>query len=263
MSPHRCSVLVLAWASAVAATPAPADDPKDAAGFYHRGTAWLDKKEYDKAIKDFDEAVRLDPTDASSFHNRGVAWSGKGEHDKAVRDYDEAIRLDPRNPHAFVSRGNARADKREYDRAVKDYDEAVRLDPKGAPGYGNRAAVRAKLGRYDEAVGDFEAALRLDPRAGSVYRDYAHFRSTCPDAKYRDGAKALELARKAVELAGPDADWRYSAALAAAHAEVGEFDRAVAEQKKVLADKSLDREDRAKMEARLKLYEQKKPFRDE
>ena len=66
----------------------------------------------------------------------------------------------------------------------------------------------------------------------------------------------------AVELAGRAKNWRYDAALAAAHAEVGEFDIAVIEQKRVLAAKGINAETRAEMEARLKLYEERKPYRD-
>ena len=108
----------------------------------------------------------------------------------------------------------------------------------------------------------FEAALKLNPMDW-VYRVFAHFRATCPDEKYRDGKKAVELAKTAIEKAGKDADWSYHAALAAAYAEAGDFELAVAEQRKALDDKSLDAEDRKKMETRLELYRAKKPFRDE
>ena len=60
---------------------------------------------YDKAIKDYDEAIRLDPKDAIAFIDRGYAWSAKEDYDKAIKDYDEAIRLDPKNAPAFDNRG--------------------------------------------------------------------------------------------------------------------------------------------------------------
>ena len=63
--------------------------------FNNRGNAWSDKNEYDKAIADYNEAIRLDPKFAFGFYNRGNAWNDKGELDKAIADYTEAIRLDP------------------------------------------------------------------------------------------------------------------------------------------------------------------------
>jgi tetratricopeptide (TPR) repeat protein len=119
-----------------------------------------------------------------------------------------------------------------------------------------------KMKQYAETVRDFEEALRLTPSIDWLHRDYGFFRATCSESNYRDGKKAVELAKKAIELAGKDADWEYHAALAAAYAEASQFDKAVAEQTKALEDKSLDREDRDKMEQRLKLYGEEKPYRD-
>ncbi len=70
------------------------------------------------------------------------------------------------------------------------------------------------------------------------------------------------MAQKAEKLAGKDAGWEHFAALAAAYAELDEFDKAVVEQTKVLADKSVDKEDRLQQEQRLELYKKKQPFRD-
>jgi tetratricopeptide (TPR) repeat protein len=122
--------------------------------------------------------------------------------------------------------------------------------------------MRSKLKQYAEAVRDFEEALRLAPSMDWLHREYAFFRATCPESNYRDGKKAVQLAQTAMELAGKDADWEFHAALAAAYAEAGQFDKAVEEQTKALEDKSLDREDRTKMEQWLKLYREKKPYRD-
>jgi hypothetical protein len=94
-------------------------------------------------------------------------------------------------------------------------------------------------------------------------RDYALFRAACPEARYRDGKKAVDLASRAVQIAGKGADWQVRAALAAAYAEAGDMQKAVAEQEKALADRSLDKEDRAEMEKRLALYREKKPYRAE
>ncbi len=54
--------------------------------------------EYDKAISDFDEAIRLDPKNAWAFAFRGMAWAAKGDSDKAKKDDDEARRLGGPDP---------------------------------------------------------------------------------------------------------------------------------------------------------------------
>ena len=54
----------------------------------------------------------------------------KREFDRALSEYDEAIRLDPRNGMAYSGRGCASTEKGEFDRAIASFDEAIRLDPK-------------------------------------------------------------------------------------------------------------------------------------
>ena len=55
------------------------------------------KHDFDRAIADFTEAIRLDPNPDLAYQWRGDAYSDKGEYDKAIADYTESIRLDPNN----------------------------------------------------------------------------------------------------------------------------------------------------------------------
>jgi hypothetical protein len=66
----HCLIGMFLMALGLAAVGCTGREPKAAV---FRGEAWLDKKEYDKAIKDFDEAIRLDPKFAGAFYYRGIA----------------------------------------------------------------------------------------------------------------------------------------------------------------------------------------------
>jgi len=92
------------------------------AAYLKRSNAYNGKREYDRAIEDLDQAIRLDPNFAPAFYNRGYVYSGKREYDRAIQDFDQAIRLDPNYALAFNNRGIAYNGKREYDRAIQDYD---------------------------------------------------------------------------------------------------------------------------------------------
>ena len=184
----------------------------------------MEQKEYDKAIADYNEAIRLDPKDASTLYSRGYAWDAKKEYDKAIADYNEAIRLDPKSVSAFYNRGHSWENKKEYDKAIADYNEAIRLDPK-----------------LSEAI----ASL-------------AWLFATCPDSKHRDGKKAVESATRACELT----EWKDAnnlEILALAYAVVGEFDKAVEWQEKASRLRT-DTEARKQSEMRLDLYKEKKPY---
>jgi tetratricopeptide (TPR) repeat protein len=83
--------------------------------------------DYDRAIADYNEAIRLDPKDVNAYIYRGFAYGAKGDHYRAVTDYSEAIRLGP-NTSAYNNRGNLYRSKGDCDRAIADLTEAIRLD---------------------------------------------------------------------------------------------------------------------------------------
>ena len=77
------------------------------------------------------------PNDAEEYYKRGNFYSLKGEYDLAVTNYTEAIRLQPDNTEAYYKRGNVYSLTGVYDLAIADYTEAIRLRPKSATAYYN------------------------------------------------------------------------------------------------------------------------------
>jgi tetratricopeptide (TPR) repeat protein len=136
-----------------------------------KGKTWNAKHEYDKALADFNEALRLDPQNSPAFNGRGWAWYNKREYAKALADYDNALRLDPKAAYAFNNRGLVWYDKKEYAKALADFNEALRLDPKFVWPYNNRGRVWSAKKEYDKALADFDEALRLDPNYAMAFNN--------------------------------------------------------------------------------------------
>ena len=104
-----------------------------------------------------------------STTNRGYIYDGRRDYDRALADFNEAIRLDPNAAPAYFKRGIIYDHHRgDYDRALADYNEAIRLDPKYADAYELRAVIYlTKRGDLDRALADFNEAIRLHPESAS------------------------------------------------------------------------------------------------
>jgi tetratricopeptide (TPR) repeat protein len=246
-----------ALADAVAPAARPGDPPvAAAASVAPAAEPTLPSQE----LADYSETIRFAPGQAAAYINRGNAWWTRKEYDLALSDYSEAIRLAPGSTAAYNNRGLARAAKGEYDLALADYDQAIRLDPRQADAYRNRGAARAARGEYDRALADYNRAIRLDPGQADAYNNRAWLWATCPDAKHRDGKRAVASATRACELSGwGEVD--HIGTLAAASAEAGDFDAAVSWQSQAI-ELYTDAGDAKKGEERLRLYREKRPFRE-
>ncbi len=51
------------------------------------------KEEYDQAISDYNQAIKLNPQDSGAYNNRGLAYENTGQYDQAMKDYDKAEKL--------------------------------------------------------------------------------------------------------------------------------------------------------------------------
>src|SRR6266566_782465 len=129
--------------------------------FNSRGNAHLNNRNYDRAIADYNETIRLDPKYAIGFNNRGLAYLRKGRLDPAIADFDEAIRLNPNSAVAFRNRGLVNSRLQRYDRAIQDLDKAIRLDPNVAASFSGRAYALRFVGQYERAIADYRKALTL------------------------------------------------------------------------------------------------------
>ena len=134
-----------------------------AIAFQNRGSAYVAKGDTDRAIQDFDQAIKLDPKYANAFNSRGIAYQAKGDNERAIQDYGEAIRLDPGNPNPLNGRCWVRASLGQLQAALADCNESLRLRPNNSNTLDSRAFLYIRLGRWNDAITDADAALRANP----------------------------------------------------------------------------------------------------
>jgi len=105
------------------------DNARTAIVYNNRGAAYRKKGEYDLAIHDFNEAIRLSPCSAEAHSNRGIAYCSKGEYEQGISDLDRAIELNPNNAKSYFNRGIAYQGKGNLVRADRDFNKAITLNP--------------------------------------------------------------------------------------------------------------------------------------
>jgi hypothetical protein len=103
--------------------------------------------------------------------NRGIAFYRKGDNDRALVEYNKALRLDPNDADVYNNRGVSLGEKGDLDRAIADYSEAIRLNPKFLLALTNRAFTYEKKGAVPEALTDFRSALDMDPSRHELSQD--------------------------------------------------------------------------------------------
>jgi tetratricopeptide (TPR) repeat protein len=262
----------------------------------NRGNAYSATGDLDKALQDYNEAIRLDPENAGAYVNRALELARRGELEPAMEDYAKAITLKPQQWEAYFNRAAQLQRQGKFGDALVDLNEVARINPKFAGTHVNRGNIYVRQGKLDEAISDYNSALQLEPNRTEVYssradaflrqkkyrqaladlqiavqmtskkpdvalNSLAWLRATCPKTETRDGKEAVELAMKACALSNWTY-WGYIDTLAAAYAEAGDFKHAVKYQKQVL-EMVKKSPDYSELQRRLAMYEKHKPYRED
>ena len=163
-----------------------------AQAYLSRGLIYIRfKADWDRAIADYDEALKLNPKIAGAYTGRAAANLRKGNIDRALPDLNEGLRLDPKSPGVRNVFGYYYNKKGDHERALTEVNEALRLYPQYLYAFSNRGEIYESKGEYNKALADFRMALSLDP-----------------DKKQIGGREAAEaiarIEQKLAAVAGPD-----------------------------------------------------------
>lgn len=257
----------------------PADAPKDIGKPDERrreyessvrfGRDKMRRGQFDSAIIDFSRAIESSPEDrreaASLYLLRGVCFqsSKRLRDDKtALQDFNKANELDPGNAEVLRRRAGIYLDGGEWRKAVDDALRSLQLEPANAVAYTSAGLGSHMLGDYLAATKSFEKALEIEPNKIDALNGLAWTLATAPEARFRDGQKAIRYAQKVISLSAEDKKYWYMDTLAAAFAETGDFREAIRLQELAISHlaKDVDSATSADFKARLDLYKQGRPY---
>jgi len=164
-------------------------------GYLLRAQTFAGLKQFEKALEDFDEAIKLNPKNADAYNGRGITYRKLEQHERAIEDYNRAIELNPNYAKAYYNRGNAYRKLNQPERAIEDYNKAIELNPDYVEAYNNRGLAYSDLKQYERAIEDYNKAIELNPDYAKAYynRGNAYRKLNQPERAIEDYNKAIEL----------------------------------------------------------------------
>jgi tetratricopeptide (TPR) repeat protein len=261
------------------------------------GIVLFEKARLDDAIAHYRATLEMQPNFWDADYNLGTALLGKGQVDEAIFYCDKAVGMQPNDPDAHVALANALLQKKRIDDAIIHYEKAVAIRPDyflARYGLGHALLEKGKLdgaiehcraallvqpnnadcqtvlaialdekGQSAEAIQHYEKALAVSPQSVSALNNLAWLLATGSNASFRNGERAIQLARQADQLSG-GTNALVLRTLAAAYAEAGQFGKAIESARAALqlgriqGDESLGNE----LQQEIALYELGLPCRE-
>jgi len=142
--------------------------------YWGRGICYFDDKE--KALIDFNEAIKLDSTFSRAYQERGLVYSLLRNYEKAIDDFNEAIRIDPNNANFYKTRAVEHILNYNYELGFNDISKSISIDPNNSEFFyirsmsynyqdnlSNLNNLHYNLNNYYKAKEDMEMAIKLSP----------------------------------------------------------------------------------------------------
>ena len=173
-------------------------NPEYEYAYVWRGKVYYDQKEYEKALTDYSKAIELNPEYEYSYTCRGEVYYDEKEYEKALTEYSKAIELNPEDEYAYARRGDVYYDEKEYEKALIDYSKVIELNPEDDYAYACRGDVYYEKKEYEKALADFDRAIELDSKEIIYYlnRVDVYRKLGMSDKAEADEQKIKELERE-------------------------------------------------------------------
>ena len=127
-----------------------------------KGNEWVQKKDYIKAVQEYERAVKIDPKNAKAHLLLGLTYANTGQLDLAIEHSMDAAILNP-SYSAYHNLGLIYANKDEYEKAADAYQNALKLNAASYQAWYEFGLLQAGHGQFAEAIHCYKKAIALNP----------------------------------------------------------------------------------------------------
>ncbi len=201
-------------------------DDRDPEVHNNLAVALMELGRLDEAQDHLRTALQLDPDHDEAQFNVGTILHQRGAVEEAVTAYHHALEINPVNVPAHLALARLHAARGNTEAAVDHWRRASAFGCYEPEATANLAMAEARRGRFDHASVLLRQGLARAPDHEPMLAAAATIFATCPSARYRNGAEAVRLANRLVELNGSEHVPTLNL-LAAALAESRDFEGAI------------------------------------
>jgi Flp pilus assembly protein TadD len=236
-------------------------DPTNAEAVENLGISLANLGRLDEAQRQLSQSISMDGNSALAHFSLAVVLDRQGLDQQAIDQYRAALERDPANLQARVYLADAKMRIGRVEEAAMLYGQALKQSPDSVRMRVSLAMANVKARHYGEARRVLEAAIQAQPDNPEIINALARILATAPEAKVRDGSRALALAKALFESTrDPDVGQTYAMAMA----EAGNFEQAVVLQRETILvfEHRGGQARKPFLENNLARYEQRKPARE-
>jgi tetratricopeptide (TPR) repeat protein len=161
----------------------------------NRGNYYLATQQYEKALKDYETAIRIKPNNSDPYYNISLIHNYNKRYKRAVEVLDTAIMVNKSDYSLFTARAKNLSLLGKNKRALKDFNRAIEIFDSDPMTYLNRGICHFAFNDWDKAYSDFSKAAAIEPRLPDAFNNmgYVHIRKG-------ENQEALKMFRKTLSL---------------------------------------------------------------
>ena len=131
--------------------------------FFLLGTTFLQLKNYDNAINNFNKSISINSNFPNTYNNKGIALAEKRDYSEAIINYDKAIKLKKDYADAYLNKGISLNKLKRFSEAIKYFKLLIKVKPLDPKIYNNLGNAKIEIGNYSGALICFRKALEIKP----------------------------------------------------------------------------------------------------
>ncbi len=232
--------------------------------YHNLAVAYTIQGDYPRAWQYESETLRVRPDLAEGRLQMGYILTLQGKLDEAAEQYRLALTLRPGWVDQMMRLGIGLIEQGRLQKAIDQFLLVLKLSPNQTDAHCRLGMLYSACQQPAEAVQHYREALRLQPDSTFALNNLAWLLATHPDPQLRNGAEAVQLAQRAVEVT-KHKQAVFVGTLAAALAEAGRVEEAVAAAQEAMrlaqAAKQNDLVERNRK--LLSLYQARQPARED